>query len=728
MRFLGNFFRIFSFKSHSMKQSLIKLAKYVIAITVISTAQTALSQKIEVDLGGGNHVKKAEEFWQSGAYASAANAYRKAAVKVKPKNEEAVQKKAFYTYMSATCYRLTRQFSDAEKYYEKAILLRYHQVDPKVYFYLAEMQMAQCKHTEAKENYEAYNQSGAGDAMTKVRLNSCERYDEMMAPENRTKHKVANESKLNTASFDYAAVMGPRGKEMYFSSSRSGSTGEETDPSTGESFVDIWVTKIDRNKNWGQPQPLPGTINTGSSEATICFDGRGKTMWFTHCPSGEDTRVGCQIMMAEKKGKAWGTPKKVTLKDHDTSNVGQPAVSPDGKTLIFASNMSGGEGGLDLWLTTYNKRKDEWSLPVNLGDDINTPGNDCFPTWGPDGELYYASNGLIGFGGLDIYRAERVEEKNKWQNPQNLGYPLNSCRDDYHLIYTERGKVERGYLSSNREGAKGNYSQDIWSFYLPPVLVDVEIVLSNAETGEAIPGATVDIMGSNGQKYTVTSDVSGRISLSEKSNGARYIEPGSTWTIKVAGVPKKYFSTSDQFSSVTDRNLKIIRELKVIPEKEVIRLPEVRYDLGKASLQVNETFNSKDSLNFLYDLMMENPTVVVELLAHTDSRGSKAANQLLSQRRADSCVAYLVNEKGMDSARLVPVGKGEESPAIYHEIDASGDTIAAVELTERYINQFQLSDPEKFEALHQRNRRTEGRIIRYDYVPKKEEEEKQEDN
>jgi outer membrane protein OmpA-like peptidoglycan-associated protein len=694
-----------------------KLFKLFVAVTVvIGMTNTTLAQ------GGPstrNYGKEADQLWASGAYSEAAEAFKKASEKVNPKNAKARLKKAYYAYMSATCYKLLHDFAAAEQQYEKAVLLKYHETEPTTYYFLAEMEMAQCKHDEAKENYQKYAKLNPGDELTKIRIESCEKYKEMTT-EGMTKHKVTNVTKLNTDAFDYSTVMSSRGDEMYFSSSRAGSTGEALDPITGQNFMDIWVSKIDRNKNWGQPQPLGDPINTGDSEGTMCFDGRGKAMWFTRCPVEDKMNIGCEIFMVEKKGKSWGEPVKLSLKDHDTTHVGHPAISPDGKTLIFASNMAGGYGGVDLWMSTYDKRNDAWSLPVNLGEEINTPGNDVFPTWGPANELYYASDGMVGLGGLDIYRAMRVGEQMKWEDPQNLGYPMNSCRDDYHIIYTETGKEQRGYISSNRNGSKGDHSQDIWDFYLPPILVDLDIIVTDVETGSPVPDAKVILVGSNGENYVMTSDASGRITMTEKPDGSRYIEPGGTWTIEVEGIPKQYFSASDQFSAVTDVNRRIIRELKVMPIKEVIRLPEVRYDLGKASLQVNDSVNSKDSLNFLYDLMMANPTIIVQLMAHTDSRGSDAANQDLSQRRADSCVAYLVNEKGLAAERLVPRGMGEKDPTTIYDISESGDTTASHKLTEAYINKFKRDNKPMFESLHQKNRRTEGKILSYDYVPKPE--------
>ncbi|MEX1001001.1 MAG: OmpA family protein [Crocinitomicaceae bacterium] len=709
-----------------------KLFKLFVAVTaVIGITNITLAQGEPVTR---NYRGEAEDLWQSGAYAEAAEAYKKASEKVKPKNDRAKLKKAYFAYMSATCYKLLHQFEAAEQQYEKAILLEYHKEEPRTYYFLGEMQMAQCKHSRAKENYQKYVKLNPSDEIAKVRIESCEKYDEFTSPEKMTKHKVTNVTKLNTETFDYSPVMGSRGGEMYFSSSRAGSTGEETDPITGQNFMDIWVSNIDRNNNWGQPEPIGSPVNTKDSEGTLCFDGRGKKMFFTRCPVEPKMNMGCKIFMAEQRGKGWDEPVEIPLKDHDTTHVGHPCVSPDGNTLIFASNMAGGYGGVDLWISTYDRRSDEWSLPQNLGAEINTAGNEVFPTWGPNGELFYASNGLVGLGGLDIYRAERVNEDNVWKNPTNLGYPMNSCRDDYHIIYTETGREQRGYISSNRNGSKGNNSQDIWDFYLPPILVDLDIILTNVETGEPIPDAKVYVVGSNGENYVMTSDPSGRITMTEKPDGTRYVEPGGTWTIEVEGVPKEYFAASDQFSAVTDVNRRIIRELKIVPEPEIIRLPEVRYDLGKASLQVNDSVNSKDSLNYLYDLMQANPTLIIQLMAHTDSRGSDQANLELSQRRADSCVSYLVQEKGLNPARLVPKGFGETLPTTYYETNAEGDTTMSQKLTESFINQFKRSDPAKFEKYHQMNRRTEAKILSYDYVPgsnqdgTKEDEEGEEDN
>ena len=685
--------------------------KILLFAGVLGTAQASFAQM-------RNYGKEANALYKAGLYAEAADALKKASEKTHVKTEDSRKKKAEFAYRSAECYRLIHDFRAAEQQYEKAILLKYFEIEPKVYYYLGEMQLGQCNHSKALNSYKKYQQLNAGDPLIKVRIETCEKYDEF--EENAGRHEMNPMTKLNTPQFDYGAIMDSRGTTMYFTSSRSAATGENTELITNQDFSDIFYSEIDRKGNFSEPVPMPAPINTIHNEGTIAMDKRGKKMFFTRCVNDGINNLGCDIYMTEKRGNAYNEPVKIALKDHDTSSVGHPAVSPDGNTLIFASNMAGGEGGIDLWISTYERRGDTWSLPKNLGPNINTPGNDVFPVWGEGDKLYYSTDGLVGMGGLDLFVAEKNGDKDEWKNPKNLGAPLNSCSDDYQIIYTQNDENgTRGFISSNRAGSKGpreNPSQDIWSFYLPPVLIDLSITVVNQETGKPVPNKKLTVIGSDGSNYTYTTDAYGMVDLTESADGTRLIKPGANFTIDVPSEPRAWLGNKDKFST-TDigKPTRIIREIAILDITKPLRLPEVRYDLGKSKLQVNSTVNSKDSLNYLYNLMMDNPNIVVKLMSHTDSRGSSAANRKLAQERAQSCVDYLVNEKGLPAARLVPKGYGEDVPATYYEIGASGDTLATHKLTESYINQFK-SDNVKFEMLHQKNRRTEGEIISFDYV------------
>ena len=658
-----------------------------------------------------NYAKEANALFNAGLYIEAADALKKASEKTDVKTEDSRKLKAEFAYKSGKCYRMMHDFPAAEQQYEKAILLKYAEIEPKVYFYLGEVQMGQCKHKEALRSFKKYAQLNPGDPMTKVRVESCEKYDDFV--KNGGRHEMTPMTKLNTAQYDYATVMDSRGTTMYFTSSRPSATGDNVDLITNQDFSDIFKSEIDRKGNYSEPVPLPAPINTIHSEGTIAFDGRGKKMFFTRCVNDGENNLGCDIFMSEAKGRSFAEPVKLAIKDHDSTHVGHPAVSKDGNTLVFASNMAGGEGGVDLWISTYERRSDSWSLPQNLGPEINSPGNDVFPKFGDNGMLFYSTDGRVGLGGLDIFVAQQVGDKNKWKDPVNLGAPINSCADDYQIIYTQDdANGTKGFLSSNRAGSKGpreNPSQDIWSFYLPPVLIDVTITVVNQDTREAVPNKEVKIIGSDGSNLVFNTDENGMVDLGEKADGSRYIKPDVNYTIDVPTVPREWLGNKDKFTTVgIDKPTRIIREIGILDISIPLRIPEVRYDLGSAVLQVNSEVNSKDSLNYVYELMMANPNIVVQLMSHTDSRGSDDANRKLAQRRAQSCVDYLVNEKGLPKARLVPKGYGEDVPAEYPK---------GTKLTEAYINQFKTSDPAMFEFLHQKNRRTEGEIISFDYQP-----------
>jgi len=692
-----------------------QVGKIILLLTVLLST-SAYSQT-------RNYAKEAQFLWASGKYALAADAYKKASEKMKTKTPKSKAKKAEFAFLSGECYRLIHLFPSAEEQYEKAILLEYaEETDPKVYFYLAEMQMAQGEHKKAEGNYKKYKDFNTGDKLVDVRIESCKAYKTFL--KNKTRHEMTNMAKLNTVNFDYSTVQNARGTELYFTSSRSAATGTETDQITGQDFTDIFVATIDRKGNFGEPVPLPESINTIDNEGAMCLDGRGKMMFFTRCENEEKMNLGCDIYSVEVKGKKYGEPKKLALKDHDSTHVGHPAVSFDGKTLIFASNMAGGQGGVDLWITTYDRKSESWSLPENMGDEINTAGNEVFPTLTKDGELYYSTDGKVGMGGLDLFLANKTEGENKWTNPTNLGAPLNTYADDYSLIFTQKDdKGQKGYLSSNRVESKGpreNPSQDIWQFVLPPVLVDVMITVFDQQTGDPVPDMEVQVVGSDGSSYVLRTDMDGQINLTEKPDGTRYIEPGNTFNIVVPNVEKKWVGSKDEFTTVDlKRPTTIIREIGVLSVAKPIRLPEVRYALGKWDLLVDSTINSKDSLNYLYGIMIDNPTLIVELMAHTDSRGKNSSNKILSQKRAQSCVNYLVDEKGLPAERFVPRGYGEDVPQTIYEVNEAGDSIAIV-LKESYINQFKKTDKTKFEYLHQKNRRTEGKVIGMNYVAKPE--------
>lgn len=675
-------------------------------------------------LAQSKHIAEAELMYASQNYCEAADKCALAYSKLTRKGRSAKKSKADMAFKTAESYRLTERFKEAAEWYEKAILLEYFETDPIVYLYNGDMYRIINEREKATRNYQEYKKIVSTDGRADVGLESLaqrENYKNNLS----TKLKVDNEQKLNTKEFDMAPMFGDRKDQvMYFGSSRENSTGSAKDPRTCEGYMDIWVAELDKNGNWKAPSLIDGVnINTEDNEGTVAFDGRGKTMFFTRCPNEKKQNLGCDIWVSESKGKnKWGEPKKLNLKPHDSLTVGHPAVSEDGRFMIFTADLPGGYGGRDLWSTTYDKRSDSWSTPVNLGPEINTPGNDMFATFAQNGDLFYATDGKPGIGGLDIFRCEKQGEDNKWSNPTNMGSPINSPNNDYALI---EHTAKTGYFTSERNGNK----PDIYKYEIPPYIFDLKVIVADLnDKSTKIQDAKVVVTANDGATWEGYTNKQGVVFWDKKPNGDRFLSENGTYKVTVS---KEGYHENAAGSSVTTVNLKedqsFVMDLALLPKKP-IRLPEVRYALAKWDLLVDSTINSKDSLNFVYDLLEEHPGMVLELSSHTDSRGSATSNQVLSENRAHKCYEYLVKDRGVDPRRIIPVGKGENDARViyrkgdlFSEIapkDADGNPEegwSEVRLTEALINTYKTSNKVLFDRLHQYNRRTEGRVLSLDF-------------
>jgi hypothetical protein len=288
-----------------------------------------------------------------------------------------------------------------------------------------------------------------------------------------TKILVENLVELNSPSYDFSLVYSTnRGDEFIFSSSRKESTGFDTDPVTGEDFFDLFVAGLNKKGRWDSPVPLKLPINTTSHEAAACFNKDFSMMYYTLCKNEKKDRFACDILVAKKSGAGYGDPINLNLipreqSGDDSSRVGHPALSPDDKYMVFSSNMPGGKGGKDLWYVTYDKMSDSWGKPTNL-TALNSAGDEMFPYIAKDGNLYFSSNGRGGFGGLDIFKAEKTGVMT-FMAPTVMGYPINSSSDDFGFVLNEVTEVSKfsGYFTSNRPGGKG--LDDIYSFMESPL-------------------------------------------------------------------------------------------------------------------------------------------------------------------------------------------------------------------------------------------------------------------
>jgi peptidoglycan-associated lipoprotein len=675
-----------------------------------------LSSVILIAFGACQSSKKiignAEKTYENENYCTAIEASTKAYNSITRKGEAALANKGKYAFQTAESFRLTNRPKEAGEWYEKAKILKYQLTDPSILFQLGEMYRLQSEYDKAIEAYKKYAELVPGDKQAEVQISSCTSVGDYKA--NPTKHIVSNIDALNDVVMDMAPMFSDRkDSRIIFGSSRTGSSDGGVDPRTCENYMDLWEAQINKNGTWSAPVLLNGDkINTDANEGTASFDERAKTMFFTRCPKVNKKDLGCEIWRSELNGKTWGAPEMLKLKSDgaDTVSVGHPCTSADGKFLIFTSDMTGGFGGRDLWYTTYIKKGNSWSAPINMGSEINTSGDEMFATFSRNGDLLFSSNGLSGMGGLDIFKATKVGDEMKWENPVNMGAPLNSNNNDYNLVEKDD---KNGYFTSERKGVKGdNNKPDLYQYVIPPNLYDLTVIATNVGTKEKIEGATVKVTGADGKTFEGITNADGSVSWDKQPNGDRYVIEEGSYTIKLS---KEGFHEDTKGASFTTVGLdypqSFVIDMSLLP-KGVIRLPEVRYALGSAVLLVDSTINSKDSLNFVFNLLTEYPGMVLELSSHTDTRGADAKNMALSIARAKSCVDYLVKEKGVDPKRLVPVGKGETVPQKWRD-PATGEILI---MTDALIVPLKKSNPKLFEFYHSKNRRTEGRVITMDYV------------
>ena len=639
----------------------------------------------------GLFTKQADNAFENEAYFEAIDLYKKAYSK-----ESDSEEKGRMLFRIAESYRQILDYDQQVIWYNKALKAQYD--NPDAYLYLAQAYHRQGDFNQAIEFYEKYKDAAPDPMKAELGLSQAETAKELR--DNPSRYIVQNEILLNSAEYDFSpGWAGDDFNTIYFSSSRQGAQGMEIDQRTGESFQDIFFTNRDQKGKWSEPERLTYRINTIHNEATPRLTNSFDMMVFTRCESTKDENKGCNVMITRKTGDQWSTAQIVDVKNdqsYETTTAGHPALTPGETHIIFASDMPGGIGGKDLWIAPFDKASMTAGEAVNLGPNINTKGDEMFPFVRQNGALYFASNGHSGMGGLDNFVAESNGE-NSWGNVENLGFPINSIGHDFGIIW--EGDSERGYLTSDRNGGKGK--DDIYSFNLPPLLFALEGVVYDKDSQQPVPEATIKVIGSDGASFEAATDAGGAFSFGEKGL-ERYINPETNYSIEVS--KPDYLVAKDQISTVgLPESTTFLKEYFITftaPDK-AIEFPEVRYAYNKAELQVNEEVNSLDSLDFLYNVLVDNPTIIIELQAHTDSRGKVAYNQDLSQRRAQSCVNYL-ESKGIAAERMVAKGYGKGRLRI---TDAQ---IAA------------MNTEEEKEAAHQKNRRTEFTVLSFDYVPREE--------
>ena len=636
--------------------------------------------------GADNIAKKGDQFYAIGEYFDAAAEYKKAYAQTKTADRA---KRGERAWKMAECYRKIGYCAKAVGGYQNAI--RYKYENPNAMLYLAQMQHKMGNYKEAIKSYRACLEADSTDTLAYNGLLGCEQAPGWKAAG--SLYSIKKEPVLTSRRSDYSpALTGDDWDQVYFSTTRNQAKGSELSGVTGARMADIFFSKKDDKGKWGQPEPAEGEVNTEYEEGACCFTPDGKTMYFTRCTHDPEYPRYAQIMYSNRSDAAWSKPQEFYISKDTLTTFAHPAVSGDGKWLYFSSNMPGGHGGYDIWRIGLDEHG--LSAPENLGNSINTPGNEMFPSCRFNGELYFSSDGLPGMGGLDLFMAKQ-DTLGTW-TVKNLRSPMNSAGDDFGMTF--EGVHNRGLFSTNRGNGRG--WDEIMSFVCPEIVQSIKGWVYEKD-GYELPEGLVYMVGNDGTNL--------RLTLRSDGSFEQVIKPGVDYVL--LGTCKGYLNHKEEIrvdTSSVSRQHVLQFPLANITAPVLIR--NVFYAFDSAEL----TENSTQALDSLVTLLNENPNVTIELSAHCDYRGPEEYNLKLSQRRAESVVRYLI-EHGIDDKRLSPVGYGKTRPKVItrkladqHSFLNEGDTLS-VEFIQA------LPEPEQQEICNALNRRTEFRVLRTTY-------------
>lgn len=648
-------------------------------------ALLVLSLLLLASCGAEKNMKKAEKFMAIGEYYDAASQYKQAYSKTPPKERD---RRGLIAGKMAVCYRKINSTPKAVAAYRN--MVRYNKATVDDRLELGRQLLKNGDYKQAAEQFRVVLDSMPDNVLARNGLLSAQQAPAWKKQGSR--YTVKRMDVFNSRRAEYSPMFsGDQFDQLYFTSTRNDATGDELSGITGTKNGDIFVSQKDDKGKWSKPEVVNGGLNTEADEGASCLSPDQREMYLTQCVTDPSYPRYAQIVKSNRSDAAWGKASSVELTKDTLSCFAHPAVSPDGQWLYFVSDMPGGKGGLDIWRVRITSAG--YGGVENLGEPINTPGNEMFPTFRPNGDLYFSSDGHPGMGGLDIFIAH--PGKTGRYVLEHPGYPLNSQGDDFGMTF--EGVKNRGFFSSNRNDGRG--WDHIYSFVNPEIVQSVKGWVYEQE-GYELPAAQVYMIGSDGTN----------LKLGVKSDGSFEKE-------LTPGVEYMFLATCKGFLNHKE-------ELKVVPMNDsheyVLQFPlasitapvlidNIFYDFNKATLRPE----SQTALDELVKLLNENPNVTIELSSHCDYKGSSAYNKLLAQRRAESVVNYLV-DKGIARDRLSPVGYGKEKPkTIKKKLTEKltwlkeGDV-----LTEEFIKKL---DPEKQEICNQLNRRTEFIVLRTTY-------------
>ena len=629
-------------------------------------------------------IRKGDQSFALGEYNQAAVHYKQAYSSLKSTDKE---------LRAETAYKLGQSYYHI-CYAPKAIAafrnaIRYNCNDSTVFRYIADMQLMDGKIKDAQDNYSKYLEYSPQDYLARNGLESCRLQAE--SKENPTRFTVKKDAVFNGRYSDWSPVFSSDSyDQIIFTSARKECSGTDVNPITGLKSCDLFQSTKDEKGKWQKPVRIEGGPNSEFEDGVCAFDPDFSTMYYTYGAWDATQPRSAQLMQSKRSNAAWSEGSPYSQNPDSTVNYAHPAVSPDGKWLYFVSDMEGGYGGQDIWRVPL-----DGSLvgAQNLGPQINTPGNEMFPTFRLDGDLYFSSNGHPGFGGLDIFCAHSLNDST-W-TVTNMGSPVNSQADDFGMTF--EGHRTRGFFSSNRGDARGR--DHIYSFELPET-VHMLTGWVYEKDGYELPNATVYLVGNDGTNI--------KIGLKEDGSFSERVTPGVSYVMLATNRGFMNYKQELQADS-TSQDRQYVLQFPLSSISKPVLIDNIFYEFDRASL----TPESSSALDELVQLLKDNPNVTIELGAHCDYKGNDDYNLRLSQQRAESVVSYL-SSHGIEKARLTARGYGETTPKTVSGKQAEQypflkeDTV----LTEEFI--LGLPDDQQ-EICNQLNRRTEFRVLRTTY-------------
>ncbi len=611
----------------------------------------------------------------------------------------------YAAYRLARCYWYTNNTEQAVEAYQKALAIN-SETNDTLYLDLGIAQKKLGRYPEAIQSFEEFlRRHKAQDILRKqaeIDLEGCRLAEKILGQQ--PDYELAALTAVNGQASEYAPALFVVKSDTFliFTSHRTGGQSTARFPEYGEpTYSDLWVVQLKSDtaflgKVAGKVQNLGKKVNTSANDGSAVIAPDGLTMYYTICGEGQYRKKwGCGIYQStfDPQKKEWGPFEKIEAlagkREVQVNSRGkkklvptydaQPTLSPDGNLMYFISDRDGGLGGTDIWYA--QKVGKEWGAPVHAGKIINTPFNEIYPHVGKDGRtLYFASDGHPGLGGYDVFRSEgRLAN---WQQPVNLGSPINSSYDDFSLVWVKQDTL--GFIASNRPGGRGR--DDIYTvkrILRPKIELAVHGTVRDASTKLPIPFATVTLYEVQGDKLLPVDTFN-----TDQSAAYRFtLEPGKDY--RLIGNAPEYLanevgvSTKDATKSM-DLEADIDIFLDRIEIARPIVLQNIYFDFDKYDIRPD----AASELDRLVTLLQQNPTLRILIGAHTDTNGSEQYNIKLSNNRAKSVVEYLVN-KGINPKRLASVGYGESQPLIY---------------------------PELSDADEQANRRAEFRILGLDFA------------